>query len=300
MGVDLRFDLRGPLFQLGHIDSLRLSLDEAAVLAERLGDARRLGQLYIFQSHYACLAGDYAAAVAAAEHARGVARQHDDPALELRAAFQRSLAQVGFGELDAAIEGMVQVAAQAEDPALGGRFGLDAELAIVALAYQARALADLGRFEAAERVVAACTARARQPFESIFAALAEGYVLLTRGRAVEAIVPLTEAVARCERAEADLMRPVALGFLGAAEAASGAVDAGLPRLEVAVAAATEMGFLFQQPLRLALLAEALLAAGRREDAVRRAEEAVTLARAQRDRVSLAVALRAATPAAITP
>ena len=87
------------------------------------------------------------------------------------------------------------------------------------------------------------------------------------------------------------MRPVAQSFLGAAEVAAGSVTTGLERLEVAVKSAADMGLLFQQPLRLALLSEALAAAGRDDAAAGRATEARDLATLQGDRASLATARR---------
>lgn len=69
-----------------------------------------------------------------------------------------------------------------------------------------------------------------------------------------AIGPLSRALAACERAEADLMRPVAQSFLGAALVACGRAEEGRPHLERSVADAAAMGFLFQQPLRVRLLA----------------------------------------------
>ena len=298
LGVDLRFALRDPLFRLGQVTSLRTRLDEAALLAERLGDTGKLGQLYRMQSHHAWLAGDYKGTIAAAERAFTVAKLRSDAALELRAVFERSLGELGRGDLATAAAGMALVAEGAEDPALGGRFGLDAEVAVVALGYRTRALADLGQFEAAERTAKVCAERAAQlalPFASIFAAVAQGYLLLVGGAATQAVAHLAEAVALCDRAEADLMRPVAQSFLGAAEVASGSVIQGLERLELAVEAAAAMGFLFQQPLRLALLAEALSVAGRDEEAAQRAAEALALAASQGEKFSLDVARRAMAP-----
>ena len=293
--VDIRFALRAPLFHLGRIAHLRTRLDEAQALAERLADIGRLGQLYIFQSHHACLAGDYRETIAAAERASALADMQNDPALKLRAVFERALGEFGKGALVASAAGMAQVADRAEDPAHGGRFGLDAPLAVVALGYQMRALTDLGQFDVAERIAEACTARAVQvsrPFTSIFASVAEGYLLLHRGITAEALSRFSAAVAWCDRAEADLMRPVALSFLGAAEVASRRATAGSERLELAVKTAAEMGFMFQQPLRLALLAEALSVIGRSEEASQRADEARALAASQGDEISLLAARRA--------
>lgn len=193
-----------------------------------------------------------------------MAEARNDAALKLRAVFERALGEFGQGALVASAAAMAQVAAHAEDPDLSGRFGLDAPLAVVALGYQTRALTDLGQFDAADAIAKACNARATQvsrPFTFIFAALAEGYLSLCRGAAAEAVQRLADTVTLCDRAEADLMRPVAQSFLGAAEVASGRIAEGLNWLELAVDSAAGMGLLFQQPLRLVLLSEGTLGCG---------------------------------------
>jgi class 3 adenylate cyclase len=258
LAVDLRFDLRNQLFRLGRIAELRARLEEAGPPAERLADPARLGQLQVHMSHHAWLAGDYPAALAAAARAEALAAETGDAALALRAVFQRGLAHVGLCETDRAAAEMAEVAARAEDPALGGRYGLDTALAATALAYRVRALADAGRFAEAEQSLAeaeekvACVGREIQ-FYTIFVRIAGGYMLLRRGEADAARGPLREAARLCDETEADLMRPVALSFLGAAEAACGAREEGIAMLERAVKLAAEMGFLFQQDVRLRLL-----------------------------------------------
>lgn len=256
LAVDLRFELRNPLHRLGRIAELRARLDEAGAPADKLGDTARLGQLHINTALHAWLAGAYQDALAAAARATALAAETGDAALALRATFQRGLAHVGMCAFDRAAEEMEEVAARAEDADVTGRYGLDAALAATALSYRVRALADVGRFAEAEQALAAGMAKAlvvNKPFTWIFVRIAEGYLLLRRGEPDAARAPLREAVALCDEAEADLMRPVALGFLGAAEVECGAVGEGVAMLEQAVALAAGMGFLFQQDVRLRVL-----------------------------------------------
>ncbi|WP_291297040.1 AAA family ATPase, partial [Elioraea sp.] len=257
LAVDLRFELRNPLHRLGRITELRARLDEAGAPADKLGDTSRLGQLHINTALHAWLAGAYQDALAAAGRATALAEETSDAALALRATFQRGLAHVGMCAFDVAAEEMAEVAARAEDADVTGRYGLDRPLAATALAYRVRALADAERFEEASEALALVLAKAEgdhRPFTWIFVRIAEGFMLWRRGEADAARGPLREAVRLCDEAEADLMRPVALGFLGAAEAACGAVADGVAILERSVALAAEMGFLFQQDVRVGLLA----------------------------------------------
>jgi class 3 adenylate cyclase/tetratricopeptide (TPR) repeat protein len=260
LGVDIRFDIRQPLYRMGRIAELRARLEEAAVFAETLGDAKRLGELFVFMSHHAWLAGEHDAALAASERAAALAAREGDAALALRAVFQRGLALYGQERCAEAADCMARVAAECETPGLVGRYGLDRWLAVTALAYQVRTLADLERFDEALPVLDAARAKADatlNPFSMIFVDIAEGWLLYRRGEAEAAIAPLSRALAACKRAEADLMRPVAESFLGAALVAVGRREEGGAHLERAVADAQAMGFLFQQPLRKRLLEQAV-------------------------------------------
>jgi hypothetical protein len=86
------------------------------------------------------------------------------------------------------------------------------------------------------------------------------------------------------------MIPVAEGFFGAACTAAGRWPDGVRHLRAAVREAEDMGFLFQQPLRLALLAEAHLALGETVEAAAQAEAARGLAERQGARGARAHAL----------
>ena len=159
---------------------------------------------------------------------------------------------------------MAAVAAEAADPRHGGRYGLDPPLVVAALGYQARALIDLGALEDAAAAVAACRAQAEavdRPFSWTFLAMAEGALLLAQGNARAAVAKQTEALAMCDRGEAELLKVVALTLLGQALLAVGEAAAAVERLVVAIRMAERMGFLVQQPLRLTLLEAGRVACG---------------------------------------
>ncbi|WP_255568982.1 ATP-binding protein [Neoroseomonas alba] len=291
--VDIRFDLRTPMFRLGQVAPLFERLREAERIAQRLGDHHRLGQLAIFMSHQCWLAGDNAGAIGAAERAAAIGRSAGDAALVVRAGFQAGLGQVGLNQFAAAATAMATVAELAEQPGYLDRFGLDRPLAVVALGYRARALSELGEFQRASEAVEACQALAatvKRPFTSIFASIAEGHLRLMTGEPNAAMTSLEAALDFARKAETELMIPVAEGFFGAACTAAGRWRDGVQQLSAAVAHADAMGFLYQQPLRLALLAEAHLAAGEDEAAATQAKAARNLAERQGARGALAHAL----------
>lgn len=291
--VDLRFDLRTPLFRLGQVGTLFDRLREAEALAQRLGDYDRLGQLAIFMSHQCWLAGDNAGAIGAAERAAAIGRSAGDPALVVRAGFQAGLGQVGLCLFEDAAASMSTVAELAEQPGYLNRFGLDRPLAVVALGYRSRALAELGEFQRAAEATEACLALAalvQKPFTSIFASIAEGHLRLMTGEPTSAMASLEAALDYARKAETQLMIPVAEGLFGAACTAAGRWPDGVTHLTAAVREADAMGFLFQQPLRLALLAEAHLATGEITAAAAKAQAARGLAERQGARGALAHAL----------
>jgi class 3 adenylate cyclase/tetratricopeptide (TPR) repeat protein len=291
--VDMRFDLRTPLFRLGQVGGLFDRLREAEALAQRLGDHDRLGQLAIFMSHQCWLAGDNAGAIGAAERAAAIGRSAGDPALVVRASFQAGLGQMGLCLFEDAAATMTTVAELAEQPGYFNRFGLDRPLAVVALGYRARALAELGEFQRASEAVDSCltlAATVERPFTSIFASIAQGHLRLLTGEPTPAMASLEAAFDYARKAETQLMIPVAEGFFGAACTAAGRWQDGVRHLAAAVREADGMGFLFQQPLRLALLAEAHLAAGEIEAATAQAGAARSLAERQGARSALAHAL----------
>ena len=291
--VDLRFDLRTPLFRLGQVGPLFGRLREAEEIAERLGDHERLGQLALFMSHQRWLAGDNAGAIGAAERAAAIGRSAGDRALVVRAGFQAGLGQMGLCQFAAAADSMATVAEFAEQPGYLDRFGLERPLTVVALGYRARALSELGEFQRASEAVEACQALAatvQRPFTSIFASIAEGHLRLMTGEPTAAMASLEAALDFARKAETELMIPVAEGFFGAACTAAGRWADGVRQLTAAVADADRMGFMFQQPLRLAMLAEALLADGQRAEAATQAKAARSLAERQGSRGAVAQAL----------
>jgi class 3 adenylate cyclase/tetratricopeptide (TPR) repeat protein len=243
--IDLRLLVREPLFRLGHNDALRPRLAEAVALAESIGDGPRLAQARIFESHHTWLVGDYDAALAAIRAADALAVASADEALALRVRFQRGLWALAVGRHAECAAEMAAVAAHADDPRHGGRFGLDAPLTIVAMGYQARSLADLGDLDTARAVVAACNTRAAEvaePFANICAGLAETHVLTATGDPEGALVLVEQVLTQCGKLETDLMRVTALTMKAAALIALGRAAETRPVVEEGIRLAEAMPF----------------------------------------------------------
>ncbi len=299
--IDLRLLLREPLFRLGQSGRILARLDEAEALAVALGDRARLAQLRIFRSHHAWMLGRQDDALAAIEEARAQAAAEGDAALALRAHFQWGMWAMVAGRLEECAAAMAEVAAGADDPAHGGRYGLDAALVVVARGYEARVLVDLGEIDRARAAADACVAKAElvaRPFSWTFAAFADGYALHGEGEAEAAIARLAEGLAHCDRAETDLMRVVGLMLLGVVENAAGRCEAAVAHLSEAVGMAAAMPFMPMQPARLAWLGQALAGLGRPAEAQARQAQALALARDCGDGVLVRLAIGTAMAAPI--
>src|SRR5262249_20440142 len=96
-GVDLRFDLRKALLPLGAMGRVSGALSDAERLAERLGDARRLGWTHIYRSHMLWLTGHSAEARRVGERAVTAAAR-EEPALWIAANYYSGIACIVTGE----------------------------------------------------------------------------------------------------------------------------------------------------------------------------------------------------------
>jgi class 3 adenylate cyclase/tetratricopeptide (TPR) repeat protein len=292
--IDVRLEMRFPLFKLGRTDEVAQHLHHAAPLASDLQDHRRLTLLHTYESHIRWLFGESDAALEAAREAVAAAGAIPDRALGARARFQEGLIWMTRGAYPRAIEAIAGVLDYAEVEYKAGSYP-DAAIAVTAQSYLSRIDSELGNFESAQRHLDAAHALAEEidnTFSRLFVATAAGFLCLCRGEA-EAAIPLFErARGIAVAADSRLMIPVPTGFLGMAYAAVGRTDEALRRLNDAVADADGMNHRAGQPVRLAALARACLASGDVAVARSHAKAAADMARVQIEPNGEAAALRA--------
>jgi tetratricopeptide (TPR) repeat protein len=171
----------------------------------------------------------------------------------------------------------------------------DAAIAVTAQSYLSRIDAELGNFDAAQHHLDAAHALSEEidnTFSRLFVATAAGFLCLCRGDAATAIPLFERARGIAVVADARLMIPVPTGFLGMAYAAVGRTEEALRRLNDAIADADAMNHRAGQPIRLAALARACLAAGDVAAAHSHAKAAAEMARVQIEPNGEAAALRA--------
>jgi tetratricopeptide (TPR) repeat protein len=294
LGIDLRFDLRGPLFRLGELTRVFDHLRAAEPLANELGDPSRSGQLNIFLNHVYWLFGNQEFALKAAEQAGRIARATSDRALAVRADLQAALCHLMLNDYRPAVGTMRETLSYLRSASADGRYGLDQPLAVVVHSYLIRGLADLGEFaqaRAASKEALRLAELVDKPFSWIFAFIGFGYLDERESRPEDAVHWLSRAVDLCEVADARLMIPPAAGFLGAAYTRAGRYAEAVAILELATNEAASMGFKAQQPLRLATLAEAYAGIERWDDALASCARALAMADAQKEIGTKANALR---------
>ena len=294
MLLNLHLEARASLFRLGDVAGLRAHVDAAIALAERQDDHERLGNCHVFRSHALWLWGDPAGALEDVQTLTRMAAARADGDLAIRARYQAALVYLSQSRVADTIAAMRDVLAHLASPRNGGRYGLDDALAVTAHSYIARAAAEAGEFATAEAAVMEArnvAHRIGKRFSWIFADTAEGHLLLMRGYPARAVAPLERAVETCRAADARLLGPVPMAFLAWAHAEAGDPSQGIKLARQAVEDASRMGFLASQPLRLCILARALLAGGAIDEAAAITQDAQALAGVGQEPGAMAFAQR---------
>ena len=261
LAIDIRFDLRNPIFQLGDLDAATRHQREACDLAEQLGDRSRLSRALMFVSHVHWLMGDQEAAFQTGEQAVRIAETHGDVERRVRTQFHVGLTHLARCDFPHAIEVFRATVDACRSASLSNTLG---PLLSMAQGYLVRALAELGEFPEALALAADAiriSEAERRPFSTIIAYVSAGYAHHRKGEHAQAIPLLERGLERARSTEERLMTPIAAGFLGAVYASSGRAEDAILLLRDAIDSAAEMKLMVNQPARLAALARAQMELG---------------------------------------
>ncbi len=282
LAIDIRLNLRTPLFQLGRLNAVVAHLNEAKRIAEQIGDQGRLAHVLMYLNHVFWLQGKPEVAFAMGDRALALAKTLGDEEREVRTNFHLGLTHLSLGDFRRTVDLMRETVASCRKASLSGTVG---PLASQALGYMARALAELGEFPQAHAAAAEgidiAEAEAR-PFTMILAHLSAGYAHDRKGDHASAIPLLERAHELCRSSEARLLTPITAGFLGGVLLDAGDVEAALRILRDAADSAAEIHLMLYQPLRLARLGRAYYEAGQLLDAKECAVQAEALAIEQKE------------------
>jgi class 3 adenylate cyclase/tetratricopeptide (TPR) repeat protein len=285
--IDLRFDLRNALLPLAEWGRIEGYLREAEALARTSNDQRRLGSVLGYMSGLHLNTGGRASDVRAfAQQVEAIGASLSDVPLQVAGRYYH----VWLGALSGDYRGTERLCRTLMDSLPGGlareRFGLAAYPAVVARAFLARALAELGVFDEgrdhgqeAVRLAEALD----HPFSLIWAYLNLGHLENLRGEFVRATTPLERAVALSREWNITYLTPIAMAALGHVYAGSGRVTEGVSWLQQALTAYASAGIGYLHSMSMVRFGEAYLLTGRVEEARGWATRAVALARERGER-----------------
>jgi tetratricopeptide (TPR) repeat protein len=285
--IDLRFDLRNALLPLVEWGRIEGYLREAEALARKLNDRRRLASVSGYMSGLQLNTGGRASDVRAfADEVEAIGASLGDVPLQIAGAYYH----VWLGALSGDYRGTERRCRTLIDTLPGdlsrNRFGLVAYPAVVARAFLARALAELGAFgegrdhgQEAVRLAESLD----HPFSLIWACLNLGRLEGLRGEFTRAIIPLEHAVTLSNELNIPYLTPIALAALGHIYARSGRVEQGVYWLQQALAGYASAGIGYLRSMSMLQLGEAHFLAGRAEEAWDFGIRAVVLAREREER-----------------
>jgi class 3 adenylate cyclase/tetratricopeptide (TPR) repeat protein/type II secretory pathway predicted ATPase ExeA len=292
--IDLRLDLRNALWTLGELELLFANLQEAAVLAEALGDPYRLGWVSVYLLAHFAQACDPERALASGHRALAMATTLGDSGLTVAAQHYLGGVYRSLGDYRQAVECYQKNIACLHGPLLQEHLGLSGLASVFSRSHLVVSLAECGAFSEgrgpAEEGVQIAEA-ADHPYSRVMAYWGMGFRALRQGDLSQAIPGLERALALVQEAYLRLLVPFVAAPLGAAYALSGRIAEALPLLEQAVTQAVAMRYMWDHALRVIWLSEAYLRAGRLAEAGLQAQRALEFAQAHQERGHAAYALR---------
>jgi tetratricopeptide (TPR) repeat protein len=279
--IDLRFDLRNALLPLVEWKRIERHLREAEALARKFNDQRRLATVSGYMSGLHLNTGGHASDVRAfADEVEAIGALLRDFPLQVASRYYHVWQDFLSGDYRKT-ESLCRKLMEALPGDLSReRLGLVAYPAVVARAFLARALAELGVFDEGrdhgeEAVRLAETLD--HPFSLIWACLNLGHLESIRGEFARATIPLERAVALAHEWNIAYLTPIALVALGHVYAQSGRVEEGVSWLQQALAGFASAGIGYLRSMSMVQLGEAHLVAGHVEQAGDFGTRAVVLA-----------------------
>jgi tetratricopeptide (TPR) repeat protein len=292
--IDIRFDLRNPLWLLGELVRVFEHLHEAESLAEILDDQQRLGWVSAYMSNSFLWKGEYDRAIESGLRALAIAETTGDFALQVTTNFFLGMIYHSLGNYCRAMDFLERTVASLQGDRVRERFGLPALLSVVSRTWLVWCLAECGAFgegiargEEGIRIAEAVD----QPSSLIFACMGLGHLYLRQGDLHRAISVLERGLRLCQIGNIRRLFPQVASPLGFAYSLSGQATEALPLLEQAVDEAISISMVGHQSLWVAYRSEAYLLAGPIEDAIPLAQRALDLSKEHRERGHESWALR---------
>lgn len=291
--IDVRVDLRTPLWTLGEFERLLGSLREAELLAKTLDDPRRLGWVSVYMSANLWITGRSSEARPFAQNAQAIAETLGDFPLQVAANYYLGVAHFASGDYGRAEDFFRKIVQSLEGDLNRERFGLPGSAAVLARSWLAWALAERGEFaegiahgQEGVRIAEALD----HPFSLAHISYNLGYLYGIRGDLSSAVRLLERTLALSREWNLTVLAPYVASGLGFVYAHSGRVAESLSLLQDALTTFEATGFGAFHSHVVVHLGEACLLAGRPEDALAFATRGLALARERGQRSHEAYAL----------
>jgi tetratricopeptide (TPR) repeat protein len=293
--IDLLLELRNSLFALGEFQRVFDYLCEGKILAEQIGDQRRLGWLSAFMTHHFWHSSDLDSAVQFGHRAFAAATASGDFALRVVANFRLGQVYLSLGDFPRARGYFQSNVESLEGDLICEHFGEGYLPSVETRVWLVHVLAARGEFaegiaRGEEGVQIAETVD--EPLSLIGAYRGLGYLYLRKGDLNEAIRFLDRSRELSQAWNVRRFIPGILSYLGHAHALSGRLTEGLLFFEQWLEQRAAIGDFSGYAESLANLSEAYRLAHREEDAIRTAKHALDFARDRNRRPHQAWALRA--------
>ena len=293
--IDLLLELRNSLFSLGEFRRVFDELCEAQVLAERIGDQRRLGWISAFMTHHFWTSSDPENAVQSGQRARAAAVACGDFALRVVANCRLGQAYQSLGDYPRARECFQSNVESLEGDLIRERFGEAYLPSVFTRVWLIHVLAARGEFaegiargEEGVQIAEAVD----HPATLALACRGLGYLYLRKGEFDEAIRFLERSREVSQAWSIRSFIQGILGYLGYAHALSGRLTDGLSLFDQWSEQVAATGDLSGHAEGLVNLSVVYRLANREEDAIRTANRALDFSRKHKRRAHEAWALQA--------
>jgi tetratricopeptide (TPR) repeat protein len=278
--VDLRLELRNALIALCELDRIGKCLDALEPLVAQLGDSKRAARLASFRCNQHFLAAEQRRAIEVGEAGLRLADEIGEQRLHPELLYRIGQSYHLIGDNRKALALLDQSIAETVERRARERFELAVIPAVGSRMWLVSILAECGEFRRAlahaERAVEIAR-EAQHPLSEVLGWLAVGHVHRRKGEVEDAVRALERGMALTERYSVPMWRLRLESSLGLAYAWQGELVRGFELTRSALAGAERMGLMVDRPMLHVHLGEALLLAGRVEEALAHAKQALDIA-----------------------
>jgi tetratricopeptide (TPR) repeat protein len=283
--VDIRLELRNPLFLLGQFEELHRSLREAEAIAQRISDDRRLGRVLNFLVSYYGVVGDHERSVEFGT--RGLRINRDDVELNTVTHYYMGVAFHHMGQYGQSITMLDRALSAVKHEGLKHeRFGTASVISVICRSWLAQCFAQLGEFkegiptaEAGIRIAE----ESEHAYSLAYAYCSLGFLFLVKGDLELAIRALERSQKICNAREIRVLTTQVGSHLGYAYALAGRCGEAIPLMVRADEQSEMIGRKAGWALRLTWLGHASLIDARISAAREYGERALALASEDRER-----------------